>query len=160
MISANKSNRVRFSTSESCEILSDHPPTTPTFEGRSTSPISTPSIANASGHALLSTMDPETPPSSLPSGTTPEPSSKPTGAKAKKKNQKPQGNIQQFLTSSSTPKQGIGQKVRDGVRHVLETLPPLSNVPPPPGITPLNSIIEEDNIDMDTALGDNLKHRV
>ena len=152
MISANKkSNTVRFSTSESCEILSDHPPTTPTFEGRSTPPISTPSIANASGHALLPTMDPETPPSSLPSGTTPEPSSKPTGAKAKKKNQKSQGNIQQFLTSSSTPKQGIGQKVRDGVRHVLETLPPLSNVPPPPGITPLNSIIEEDNNDMDTS---------
>ena len=65
--------------------------------------------------------------------------------------QKPQGSIQQFLTPSTTSKQGIGQRVRDGVRQVLETLPPLSNIPPPPGITPLNSIMEEDNIDMDTS---------
>ena len=90
MISANETtNIVRFSASEdfNSEILSDHPPSTPTIEGRSTSPVSTPSIANVNGHALLSHMDPEAPPSSLPSNVTTEPSSKPTGAKSEKKNQ-------------------------------------------------------------------------
>ena len=112
MISANETTDiVRFLESEAfnSEILSDQPPSTPAIEGRSPSPPSTPSIANLNGHALLSPMDPEAPPSSLPSNVTTEPASKLTGTKSKKKNQtqktqKPQSSIQQFLAPPTTPK--------------------------------------------------------
>ena len=101
-------------------------------------------------------MDSETPPPSLPSNSTAEPPSKPTGAKSKKKNQsqkmqKPQSSIQQFLAPTTTSKQGIGQRVRDGLGQVLDTLQPLTNIPPPPGISPLSSITEEDNTTVDTS---------
>ena len=86
-------------------------------------------------------MDSETPPSSLPSSASAEPPSKRTGAKSKKKNQaqktqKPQSSIQQFLAPTTTPKQGIGQRVRDGLEQVLNTKLPRTQISPPPGITP------------------------
>ena len=101
-------------------------------------------------------MDSETPPSSLPSNASAEPSSKPTGAKSKKKNQsqktqKPQSSIQQFLAPTTTSKQGIGQRVRDGLEQVLNTKLPPNQITPPQGITPLSSITEEDDAIMDTS---------
>ena len=149
MISTNeKSNTVSFTTSEvfNSDNLSNQPP----IEGRSSA-----ALAIANDHAS-SLMDSETPPSSLPSNSTAEPSSKPTGAKSKKKNQsqktqKPQSSIQQFLAPTTTSKQGIGQRVRDGLEQVLNTKLPHTHISPPPGITPLSSITEEDDAIMDTS---------
>ena len=122
MISTNeKSNTVSFTTSEvfnsdNLSNLSNQPP----IEGRLSA-----ALAITNDHAS-SPMDSKTPPPSLPSNASAEPSSKPTGAKSKKKNQsqktqKPQSSIQQFLAPTTTSKQGIGQRVRDGLEQVLNT---------------------------------------
>ena len=82
-------NIVTFLASEdfNSEIVSDQPQRIPMIEVRSSSPASMPSITNVNSHAHLSPMDPEAPPSSLPSNVKTEPYTTPREAKSKKKNQ-------------------------------------------------------------------------
>ena len=117
----------------------DPPKSNSTKKGRASSATQVPPTVIVSDHAPLFSMDSETPSSTSSSNLATGPLPKPTGTKAKKKiqSQKPQTNIQQILAPPAT------QKVIDGLRQVLDTLPPLASIPPPTGITLAASLMKK-----------------